>query len=345
MSTEKEIKCPTCKGKDVVKKGKQKLKNKVKQVFYCKDCKKRFVETPFKWKSYDGRVILWGISYYNLGHTLEKAARLVSKRFKENVSKSVVHNWLKEYSSIYTYHKIRNRVLKEYGKSVIVTGKKFKHRDQTFDFKFHKAKLQIYGKDYPTLIEYLRFEKGCPETFFKEDDRCSQIKITVKVKQQSSVNYACRLAGFVMKTVTDNKYRHKMLEDFMLINDTATVACEVPVWYYDKYLDVGVCGHIDILQIRYGKIYILDYKPEAKREKYASVQLYFYALGLAFRTKIPLSAFRCAWFNDSIYCEFDPSQVNIEGWGKYAYAVRGKNSKAVESGRRGRGFWKCMGRG
>lgn len=229
---------------------------------------------------------------------------------------------MKEYSGIYTYHKIRDKVLKEYGRDVIVRGKKFKHRNQTFDFGFHKAKLQIYGKDFPALVDYLKFEKGCPEAFFKEDDRCSQIRISVKVRQQSSINYACRLAGFVMKGVSDNKHRHKMLEDFMLIKDTATVACEVPVWYYDKYLDVGVCGHIDILQIRYGKIYVLDYKPEAGKEKYASVQLYLYALGLAFRTETPLSSFRCAWFDEEMYNEFNPSEVEIKGWGKYAYTAR-----------------------
>lgn len=229
---------------------------------------------------------------------------------------------MKEYSDIYTYYKIRDKVLKGYGKNVIVVGKKFKHKDQTFDFRFHRAKLQIYGKDYPSLMEYLHFKKGCPEAFFKEDDRCSQIRINVNVKQQSKVNYACRLANFVMKTVTDNKHRHKILEEFMLINDTATIACEVPVWYYDKYMDVGICGHIDILQIRYGKIYILDYKPKAGKEKYASVQLYLYALGLSFRTKIPLSSFRSAWFDENIYHEFDPSSVSIKDWGKYAYAAR-----------------------
>ncbi len=135
-----------------------------------------------------------------------------------------------------------------------------------------------------------------------------------------------------MKASSDNRNRHRMLEDFMLINDTATVACEVPVWYWDKYMDVGVCGHVDILQIRYGKIYVLDFKPKAAKEKYASVQLYLYALGLAFRTKIPLSSFRCAWFDESIYHEFDPSKVNIEGWGKYAYATKAGKYTPLDRG-------------
>jgi len=40
----------------------------------------------------------------------------------------------------------------------------------------------------------------------------------------------------------------------------------VPVWYWDKDKNIGVCGHIDILQVKYGKAWILDYKPNAEQE-------------------------------------------------------------------------------
>ena len=33
-----------------------------------------------------------------------------------------------------------------------------------------------------------------------------------------------------------------------------------------KKMDIGVSGHIDILQIRQGRIYILDFKPNAAQE-------------------------------------------------------------------------------
>jgi hypothetical protein len=41
-----------------------------------------------------------------------------------------------------------------------------------------------------------------------------------------------------------------MVETFMLINDKATIACEVPVWYWEKEIYNGVTGHIDMLQVR-----------------------------------------------------------------------------------------------
>lgn len=89
----------------------------------------------------------------------------------------------------------------------------------------------------------------------------------------------------------------------------------------EKEIKCPTCESKDIVKRGKQKLK-LDFKPEAAKEKYASVQLYLYALGLSFRTKIPLSSFRCAWFDDSIYNEFVPSEVSIKGWGKYAYAAR-----------------------
>jgi ATP-dependent exoDNAse (exonuclease V) beta subunit len=69
-----------------------------------------------------------------------------------------------------------------------------------------------------------------------------------------------------------------------------------------------VSGQIDILQVRMGKIYILDFKLEASKENENKVssQLYWYALCLSFRTSIPLTNFVCACFDEKIYYEFRP---------------------------------------
>ena len=67
-------------------------------------------------------------------------------------------------------------------------------------------------------------------------------------------------------------------------------------------------GHIDIVQIRNGKIHILDYKPRAKKEKPID-QLTIYALALSRLTGLKLYHFKCAWFDDSDYFEFYPLEV------------------------------------
>ena len=76
---------------------------------------------------------------------------------------------------------------------------------------------------------------------------------------------------------------------------------------------MGISEHIDILQIRGNKICILDFKPNAfrKNEQKVASQLFWYASGLSFRTKIPLENFTCAWFDDKIYYEFNPKEAKI----------------------------------
>ena len=59
------------------------------------------------------------------------------------------------------------------------------------------------------------------------------------------------------------------------------------------------------LQIRNNLIHILDYKPEASKQKPIE-QLTIYALALASRTKLDLKSFKCAWFDEHNYYEFYP---------------------------------------
>ncbi len=101
------------------------------------------------------------------------------------------------------------------------------------------------------------------------------------------------MAALVLPTAPNNRKRHETLQRFMLINDSVTVAVEIPVflteadleYYRSRRFDLSfecsvVTGHIDVLQIRNGHIHILDYKPEAQKETHAHVQLTIYALAL-----------------------------------------------------------------
>jgi len=99
----------------------------------------------------------------------------------------------------------------------------------------------------------------------------------------------------------------------MLVNDSSSIAVEVPVWLYERSLDMRMSGHIDIMQVRRGRVYVLDYKPDAEKENEDRVvsQLYWYVTGLSFRTRIPLDCFRCGWFDDNVFFEFDPNGVKI----------------------------------
>ncbi|MEI7615775.1 MAG: hypothetical protein WCJ54_03590 [Actinomycetota bacterium] len=260
-------------------------------------------------------MIVNAISYYNLGNTLEESAKLTNKRFKVKISKSSVSQWLKEFKDICTYHKLRGKIPGKYKKDILVS-KTFKNNELSYNFKYHKQKLDIFcnNKKYSLLMKYIEgINNGLPEFFNDIENRCSQIKININIIKKSQYNNACMLADLALKTCSNNSKRHAAVENFMLINDSSTIACEVPVWFWEKNLNMSISGHIDILQIRYNKIFILDFKPEAFKENVQKVasQLFWYALGLSFRTSTALNNFVCAWFDDSAYYEFSPSLEGV----------------------------------
>jgi len=109
----------------------------------------------------------------------------------------------------------------------------------------------------------------------------------------------------------------------MLETDSVTVAIEVPVYLTSEDIahmqqelgfaiplspEATLTGHIDLLQMRNGRIHILDYKPKAVRDK-SITQRMVYALALSRRTGLRLYDFVCAWFDECHYFEFYPLHV------------------------------------
>jgi len=100
-----------------------------------------------------------------------------------------------------------------------------------------------------------------------------------------------------------------------------------------------ITGHIDFLQIRNGQIHILDYKPQAEKERPIE-QLTIYAMALSRLTGLRLFEFKCAWFDENNYYEFYPLHVLYKpkktqrrrkiNTKEGVYAVN-QNSKKIES--------------
>ena len=257
--------------------------------------------------------IAYALSYYNLGNSIEETIEHINGKYKINLNKEGVKKWIEDYLKLCNNEKIRSSIFNNY-KENIIDSFSFRHSDNIYNYKYHKAKLDLLCEDYPTLVNYLKKLKDeCPDNFFKKNERISKLDLDVKILEEGKYNLACRLADFSLKFSNGNSDRHNRVEKFMLINDCSTVACEVPVWFWEKYLDMGICGHIDILQLRKGNIYLMDFQPDARREdkKSISSQLFLYASGLSFRTKIPLNNFRCAWFDQNNYYEFNPEEQNF----------------------------------
>ena len=149
-------------------------------------------------------------------------------------------------------------------------------------------------------------------------------------------NTATDMAALIIPSVGSNYDRHSRLQRFMLINDSTTVAMEVPIFLLEDdiaaledYYGVTIVpkepvhrarpalgskprfitGHIDFLQVRNGSIHILDYKPDARTNK-PIAQLGAYALALTRLVPgLNLSDIRCAWFNETCFNEFAPGRL------------------------------------
>ena len=160
----------------------------------------------------------------------------------------------------------------------------------------------------------------------KRSEKCREQRIsqltfdTLPFLRTEKCNQANKSAELALKTAKNNRERHQIIQNFMLINDTTTTAVEVPVYltgddikYFQKRnftlpmenQPTPVTGHIDILQIRNNLIHILDYKPDAQKTRPVH-QLTLYALSLASRLQIPLKQIKTAWFDNKNYYEFFP---------------------------------------
>ena len=303
--------CKHCGSKKIIKKGKTKTKYFVKQVYMCKNCKHKFVNTGLHNKTYPPTIVNASISNYNLGYTLNETIKLINSRFKIRLPKSTLNGWIKEFKSVTPFYKIKQFVLKDYLPDEVIASKNFTHNGLQYNFKYHLAKLEYIceANQFNSLRKYIiKIHSGTP-SFFGNDKRCSKPEIYFETKKSHSNNIACSITSMAIKAKKNNFERHSLVETFFLINDANTIATEVPVWFWDKEENASYSGHIDLVQIRRGGIFIMDYKPDASKEKKATAQLAAYAKALSFRTGIPHSKFRCGWFDDKDYYEFDPNKI------------------------------------
>jgi transposase-like protein len=324
--------CIYCFSKNTVKRGKRKKKHEVVQLYLCKDCGRTFTPQRIKGKHYPLKVILDGLSFYNIGYTLEDSTRFLKERYGLNVRPATLANWLEEFKDICRYSRIRKFGKKITSPHQTIQGINLYHR-QIYKFRIHQAKLIMllqedikHHKFWP-LKEFLDATFAeCPHHLFKEGLRASEIKTKFNLGQvmiREKTNFATRLAQLLLQAVKENKLRHEALQQFFLCNDSVTVATEVPVYllpedieHMESQLNFKIpvkiervlTGHIDLIQLRNGAVHILDYKPNAAKERPIE-QLTLYALAMSRLTGLRLYDFKCAWFDEKNYFEFFPLHV------------------------------------
>ena len=91
--------CRFCKSKNIIKRGNRKTKNRGKiQRFYCKDCKKRFIEkTPFFRMKNTAQKITMCLDLYFRGVSLRKIQEHLQAFTPHNSSHQTILNWIRKY--------------------------------------------------------------------------------------------------------------------------------------------------------------------------------------------------------------------------------------------------------
>jgi len=325
-------KCTYCGSFNTIKLGFKWNKFECLQRYKCKDCGRVFTNKKLKQKSYPPKVIVRALSIYNSGFTLKETAEKINKRFSLSIKPQTVHVWVKDFKELCSFSRLRKPALKLFPVGKMVLRQRLLH-SQVYEFQLHKAKLELLKGELPerkffALKSYLECipGKSFPHHIFRISDevleqRASRIKgELLEAKRLEKKNQANKLAELALTACPNNRARHETIQDFMIVNDSVTIACEVPVYLtsddiayfkrrgfefdFENYR-TPITGHIDLLQVRNGLIHILDYKPEASKVEPLE-QLVVYALALASRTKLAVKDFKCAWFDENRFYEFFP---------------------------------------
>jgi len=290
-----------------------------------------------------------GISYYNLGLSLEQTCKILEEKFSANENilaptPATLSSWIEEYKPICRFERMRPYAIKLFPPQKMMEVVTMAHR-QLYRFRYHRGKTLLCLEEFKNqrfgrLKEYLdNVSSETPHQYFQDGERMSEIrskfdKTDMIVRSKS--NFANKIAEFVLRSVPNNQERHDALQRFMIANDSVTVATEVPVYirredveHMENELKFKITtdglielkgdkqaqkfpklltGHIDVVQIRNGIVHILDYKPNASKEKPIE-QLTWYALALSRLTGLRLFEFKCAWFDDKDYYEFYPLHI------------------------------------
>ena len=199
----------------------------------------------------------------------------------------------------------------------------------SYFYRLHTDRLPgLAHNGFSSLQTYLRdVSKNCHEDIFKKGPRSSSLRFDLGIEllevERHKVSELAKRA-----LVNYHGTPHDKVQACALDSDHNSIGVEVPIWLKPTDL-VGIpvnqsvlsrifedgevlTGHIDLLSIEDGKIWVWDFKPNAHKERYAATQVFFYALMLAKRSGLSLEKFRCGYFDDKIAYLFKPELAMLE---------------------------------
>jgi len=296
------MKCPDCASeKNIVKSGKRNSRKGIFQRYLCRNCKRTFIYPTSSRAHYPENVILYTIEQYNRGLPVAIAKKMTGTKYQYSPPIPTIYSWLKRYEDTLTFIKLRKRY--EIDPETLVTEIRLDH-GIIYPFRYHDLKLNIHSKDRPELRRYINWiERSMDHTMFLKGPRASSTKIQKSpkiIEIGSRIPEMTRMA-LASRPISEKFDPHTVVENFFLINDSSTVATELPVFLRPDETDIPLedtlTGHIDLVQVRFGKVHILDYKPNLNDPKKYVDQLILYKEALQRRTSIPEEDIAIELFN------------------------------------------------
>jgi len=301
------VRCPKCdKENDVIKYGKRKTKKGNIQKYFCKSCRRHFNKSSSHKTSYPEKVILHALELYNRGYPVKKAKKKVGKTYRLSPPTSTIYNWIHRYRDTLTFLKLRKKF--ELDPKNLTTTHTYNHQ-QVYPFTYHDLKLHLSAKDLPQIRRYISWvERSLPNKIFMKGPRASSTRVDNALEPKKKNTIAPELAKKALLTKKRSESKHEAVERFFLYNDSKTICTELPVFLKNeetdlKDFDTPLTGHIDMIQWRFGKLYIMDYKSNLKYPNTHTSQLLWYKEAVHNRTSIPKKNIIPAVFNEHVYYE------------------------------------------
>jgi transposase-like protein len=210
--------CPHCGSKCLIRKGTRRKKLEIVQLWQCKLCRRVFTPAPaeLRYKTYPLRIILDGVTYYNLGYSLSEAAAKVKSRHGYKIAPSTLASWMDEHHDLTSYARLRDQARAKFPPNQTIRSRKLYHR-QVYSFAYHQPKLALlredpHGRRFAPLADFLeRVPDSCPHDLFQDGSRASQFPnflVRNRLVVVEKENFATRTAALVIPTIGDNRAAH-----------------------------------------------------------------------------------------------------------------------------------------
>ncbi len=302
--------CPKCSSSEnIIKSGSRIVRGESVPLYFCKSCQKRFSDRKLSHTSYPPKLILSALTYYNMGHTLDMTLRTMRRRYKTKIPMSTLRNWVNRYGEELPFTKLRKKY--DLDPNQTIKTRRLFH-PQPYLFRVHTLKLNIKGKQFPELKKYINSMLNNPmdhlfqsKKVLRVSELANTLNIPKPVIRTVKDSPASRMTDLALELAKTKSERHNKVEEFFLVNDSATITVEVPVYLTEKESEFKkpLTGHIDLIQVRGNRIHILDYKPDESGNVINQLQLY--AKCLKKRTGFP--NITCAYFDENGYYQFTPT--------------------------------------